>query len=121
MISIQNNSMRNIMVCLWLFLLNLLLLAGADELSSQVQDPVQVENFDFWRQQGFQNLRDAVTRQSRNENKARNVIIFVGDGMGSPTVAAGRIFKAQQSGHPFPERSRLVFEEFPHLGHSVVR
>ena len=111
--------MRNIMAGFWLFLLNLLLLAGADEHSSR--NPVQVENFDFWRRQGFQNLRDAVTRQSRNENKARNVIIFVGDGMGSPTVAAGRIFKAQQSGHPFPERSRLVFEEFPNLGHSVVR
>ena len=118
MISIQNNIVRNIMVCHWFFLLNLLLLAGADEHLSS--NPVQVENFDFWRRQGFQNLRDAVTRQSRNENKARNVIIFVGDGMGSPTVAAGRIFKAQQSGHPFPERSRLVFEEFPHLGHSVV-
>ena len=45
------------------------------------------------------------------------MIIFIGDGMGSPTVAAGRIFKAERDGHPYPERSNLVFETFPNMGH----
>jgi alkaline phosphatase len=33
-----------------------------------------------------------------NNNKARNVIIFIGDGMGVSTLTAGRIFEGQQLG-----------------------
>jgi alkaline phosphatase len=33
-----------------------------------------------------------------NDNKARNVILFIGDGMGVSTLTAGRIFEGQQLG-----------------------
>ena len=33
-----------------------------------------------------------------NNRKARNVIIFIGDGMGVSTITAGRIFEGQQLG-----------------------
>lgn len=43
---------------------------------------------------------------------ARNVILFVGDGMSLPTVAAARILQGQQRGQP-GEENRLSWEHFP--------
>lgn len=48
------------------------------------------------------------------EDVARNVILFVGDGMGVSTVTAARIFAGQQRGEP-GEEGYLSFEEFPHV------
>ncbi|AWV07870.1 alkaline phosphatase [Marilutibacter maris] len=44
--------------------------------------------------------------------KARNVILFVGDGMSLPTVAAARILDGQRKGGP-GEENRLSWERFP--------
>lgn len=52
---------------------------------------------------------------------ARNVIIFVGDGMGIQTVTAGRIFKGQREKHVSGEESELSWDSFPHTGFSKVR
>lgn len=60
---------------------------------------------DFIRQS--KHLRD-------NERKAKNVILFVGDGMGVSTVVAARILQGQMSGKP-GEENRLSFEKFPNL------
>ena len=43
---------------------------------------------------------------------ARNVILFVGDGMSLPTVAAARILAGQRAGNP-GEAHRLSWEDFP--------
>lgn len=48
------------------------------------------------------------------DDDIRNVILFVGDGMGVSTVTAARIFAGQQRGEP-GEEGYLSFEEFPHL------
>jgi len=45
---------------------------------------------------------------------ARNVILFIGDGMGISTVTAARILEGQQKGRS-GEDNRLSFEEFPAL------
>src|SRR5688500_11398149 len=45
--------------------------------------------------------------------RAKNVIVFLGDGMSLPTVAAARILEGQRSGSPGEENS-LAFERFPH-------
>ena len=45
---------------------------------------------------------------------ARNVILFVGDGMGVSTVTAARIFDGQRRGES-GEENVLSFEKFPHL------
>ena len=45
---------------------------------------------------------------------ARNVILFIGDGMGVSTVTAARIFDGQSLGLSGEENS-LAFESFPHL------
>jgi alkaline phosphatase len=44
---------------------------------------------------------------------ATNVILFLGDGMSLPTVAAARILEGQRAGAP-GEEHRLAFEEFPY-------
>ena len=43
---------------------------------------------------------------------ARNVILFVGDGMGLATITASRILRGQREGHP-GEETRLAWEHFP--------
>jgi alkaline phosphatase len=49
-----------------------------------------------------------------NEGRARNVILFVGDGMGLSTVTAARIFDGQLRGDS-GEENTLAFEELPYL------
>ena len=44
--------------------------------------------------------------------RARNVILFVGDGMSLPTVAAARILEGQRRGQP-GEENRLAWERWP--------
>jgi alkaline phosphatase len=46
-------------------------------------------------------------------NKAKNVILFVGDGMGVSTLTAARILQGQQKGNQ-GEEGLLSFETFPH-------
>ena len=46
------------------------------------------------------------------QGRARNVILFLGDGMSLPTVAAARILEGQRAGHP-GEETLLAFEQFP--------
>src|SRR5436190_22896264 len=44
--------------------------------------------------------------------RARNLILFIGDGMSLATVAAARILEGQRAGGP-GEEHRLSFEDFP--------
>ena len=52
--------------------------------------------------------------QSSTAPAARNVILFIGDGMGVSTVTAMRILDGQQKGL-LGEENVLSFERFPHL------
>ncbi len=46
--------------------------------------------------------------------RAKNVILFIGDGMGVATVTAARIFDGQSRGLP-GEEHLLPFERFPNV------
>lgn len=50
-----------------------------------------------------------------NTNKAKGIILFVGDGMSIATVTASRIYAGQQLGQP-GEEYQLNFESFPYTG-----
>jgi alkaline phosphatase len=54
-----------------------------------------------------------------NLHKARNVILFVGDGMGVSTITAARILEGQIQNRD-GEFNRLSFEKFDHLALSVT-
>ena len=47
------------------------------------------------------------------QGKAKNVILFLGDGMSLTTVAAARILEGQRKGNP-GEENVLSWEQFPH-------
>jgi alkaline phosphatase len=51
--------------------------------------------------------------QGANKAKSKNIILFVGDGMSIPTVAAARIYAGQLRGES-GEENRLSWENFPH-------
>lgn len=58
-------------------------------------------------------------RLKPNRKKARNVILFVGDGMGVTTITAARILDGQLKKSPYGgEENQLSFEKFPYLAHS---
>ena len=56
----------------------------------------------------------AVRAQSPATGRAKNVILFIGDGMGISTLTAARIYQGQLRGES-GEENRLAFETFPHL------
>lgn len=64
-----------------------------------------------WYEAGHASLERAL-QQTPNTNRARNVILFVGDGMGLSTVTAARIFAGQLQGSA-GEENLLSFETFP--------
>ncbi|HET9228815.1 MAG TPA: alkaline phosphatase [Thermoanaerobaculia bacterium] len=61
---------------------------------------------------------DFNARIQPDRRKAKNVILFVGDGMGVTTITAARILDGQMKGMRFGEENDLSFEKFPHLAHS---
>lgn len=52
--------------------------------------------------------------ESSSQDAAKNVILFVGDGMGISTITAARIFDGQSQGK-LGEEHQLSFETFDHL------
>ncbi|XP_055379328.1 alkaline phosphatase [Condylostylus longicornis] len=62
----------------------------------------------FWFDKGIEELKTALNVKL-NMKRAKNVIIFVGDGMGPNTVTASRIYG-------FKENGLLTWEKFPHMG-----
>ena len=71
-----------------------------------------------WLQKGQDELRLAL-QQRHNMGVARNVILFLGDGMGVSTVTAARIYKGQKDGRT-GEETQLNFEKFPYAAFSKV-
>lgn len=61
------------------------------------------------------NAKDAIDEIVQRRGKGKNVILFVGDGMGVSTVTASRIFEGQQLGMMGEENS-LSFEKMPFAG-----
>ena len=78
---------------------------AADGPLVQAADPYFVESQDIHQQ--------ALAAQP-NTNRAKNVILFVGDGMGISTVTAARIFEGQQRGVDGVS-NQLAFDAFPHV------
>lgn len=60
------------------------------------------------------NAVDEAKKQFPNVRRAKNVILFVGDGMGISTVTAARILAGQLQGKS-GEENQLTFEQLPYL------
>lgn len=71
---------------------------------------------DPYYRQAQEQMRRIMTQQ-RNTNRAKNVILVVGDGMGYSTVTGIRIFEGQQRGVD-GESNVLSWESFPYMAAS---
>ena len=65
------------------------------------------------------NMSDAVRKngaagEQESETAPKNIIVFIGDGMGISTITAGRIFVGQEKGQT-GEEYELSFDKFPQL------
>lgn len=80
--------------------------------SQPIRYPVKrAETPETWRRDGWNAVDRAKTVKFKNK-KAKNVILFIGDGMGVSTLTAARILEGQLRGES-GEENRLSFEEFP--------
>ncbi|MET0164960.1 MAG: alkaline phosphatase, partial [Vicinamibacterales bacterium] len=89
-------------------------LFGAE--GARAEDATLVQADDVYYKQADQALNKVLQLQ-KNTNRAKNVILFVGDGMGFSTVTATRIFEGQQRGVD-GESNVLAWEAFPYLAAS---
>ncbi len=76
------------------------------------------ESSGVWYQQGMVAVEkaagDADKAMTNHQKPAKNIILFVGDGMGISTVTAARIYDGQRKGMT-GEENQLFFETFPYL------
>ncbi|XP_060647573.1 alkaline phosphatase 4 [Drosophila nasuta] len=80
-----------------------------------------LEDAQFWRRVGLRQLKKIIdqaqkTKENSYKRKAKNIIIFIGDGMGLSTISAGRIYKGQYLKHGHGEEETLSFDDFPYTG-----
>ncbi|CAI5776074.1 alkaline phosphatase-like [Podarcis lilfordi] len=68
---------------------------------------------EYWNMKAKQTLESALKLTPMN-HRAKNVILFLGDGMGVPTITAARIYKGQLAGGS-GEESVLAMERFPYV------
>lgn len=73
----------------------------------------RAETPETWRRGGEAAI-EAAKRLKRNNKRAKNVILFVGDGMGVTNLTASRILEGQLRGES-GEENQLSFEKFPYV------
>jgi alkaline phosphatase len=100
---------KTIMKKTWITASGLIALAVSQALSAEVLPTHQTNN--PW----YSDAQNALLKKltTNNQFKAKNVILFVGDGMGISTLTASRIMQGQLAGN-LGEEGYLSFESFPH-------
>jgi len=94
--------------------LGLVALGSALALPSLGHAGKQLLNDSAWTHDGLKEITRAQQLKHGQRERAKNVILFVGDGMGVSTLTAARILEGQKRGAP-GEENKLSFEKFPYL------
>jgi len=88
-------------------------------LEAGAKQEAREEYAEYWIRSGQEHLQFAIQRQQETAKwrgkVAKNVILFIGDGMGMSTITATRIYKNQLAGG-IGEEKGLSFEGFPFVG-----
>ena len=92
---------------------NLSLVLSCAVATALVAAPGRAESPQQWYRDGAKVARDGAALRG-DDRPAKNVILFVGDGMGISTIAAARIMEGQLKGLQGEENS-LEFERFPYV------
>lgn len=75
--------------------------------------PSDVKNKFYWYNRNYELIKQKISffgLKPENLNRVKNVILFVGDGMGLTTVTASRVYKQQKTKN---EEAKLAFDDFP--------
>ncbi|NWX48807.1 PPBI phosphatase, partial [Steatornis caripensis] len=75
--------------------------------------PAEEEKPSFWNKQAAAAIEASFKIQPRI-SQAKNLILFLGDGFGIPTITATRILKGQEQGNLGPE-TPLALDAFPYV------
>ncbi|MGE0406229.1 MAG: alkaline phosphatase [Candidatus Korobacteraceae bacterium] len=81
--------------------------------AQQIIYPAPPSSAQTWYQEGQQALKET-KKQKAAPRRAKNIILFIGDGMGISTVTAARILEGQLQGRS-GEENLLSFEHFPNV------
>lgn len=78
-------------------------------------DEFDESDTEYWQNNAQSYLKDVLTdpRKEMKPRKAKNIILFMGDGMSLTTIAATRMYMGD-------EKNSLSFEKFAHFGLSKV-
>ena len=82
-------------------------------LSTSVGVNADTKTAEQWYEEGASAVEQSRAQRRLGYGKAKNIILFVGDGMGVSTVTAARILEGQQKGG-HGEENLLSFEYFPY-------
>ncbi|CAB3227238.1 unnamed protein product [Arctia plantaginis] len=85
-----------------------------DTVMTPVYIPAEEKHGSYWKKSAVNTLREKL-KETPNINKAKNGILFIGDGMSLATVMAARTFSGQLD-RGLGEDSILEFENFPVSG-----
>ncbi|XP_045517675.1 membrane-bound alkaline phosphatase-like isoform X2 [Pieris brassicae] len=104
----------NLCVCLVILSFNSVKSRSISEKNAIPKRTFDEKNKEHWRQQAQWTLR-AKLAKPQNTKVAKNVILFLGDGMSITTLAATRVYLGRKYGFT-GEEVKLSFESFPHTG-----
>ncbi|XP_033154031.1 membrane-bound alkaline phosphatase-like [Drosophila mauritiana] len=85
------------------------------DVASDKYTPPEEMDPQYWYNIADEEITKRLELPQPNSQKAKNIIMFLGDGMPLATVAAARILKGQRQGNT-GEESSLSFERFPYTG-----
>ena len=103
--------MKSTILILIFITLNIGLNSGAPPSLEEIK---RKENPQYWQNLGLTEIVSTL-KAKPNENIAKNIIIFIGDGMGGSTITASRWYKRQKKKVP-----NLSFESFPYTAMTQV-
>ena len=107
---LKNIFIKNLVICIVLIGLNSQIFAQ----TSRNKFPTRrAEMPETWKRDGLKAIQRAKNLKFKRK-KAKNVILFIGDGMGISTLTAARILQGQLRGES-GEENQLSFEQFPSL------
>ncbi|KAH9286458.1 Intestinal-type alkaline phosphatase 1 [Echinococcus granulosus] len=106
--------LRSFTFCLLLFFFLDCLCSVAALTPRQKQPTSSEDTFPaFWERLAREKLKRSSQFFPAPRARAKNVILFLGDGMGIPTISAGRFFKAEMEGRLSEANPILDFEDWP--------
>ncbi|XP_077146318.1 intestinal-type alkaline phosphatase-like isoform X2 [Ranitomeya variabilis] len=76
--------------------------------------PEEEKTSEFWNDKMSSMIKEA-EKLKPIKHRARNLLLFLGDGMGMPTITATRILSGQLEGKP-GEENELTMDTFPYVG-----